>query len=138
MAVLRNLTASHLAAYAEWSRDSARPLRTQFSPSQHPEADQLFEAIRTSSFTEVPNLLLMTTGASLSRIETTAGRYYDAVVTDLATTDCEEEIDHVMTSHGLARWRSAIVSMAAADRPHPHFPGSTNIRYLIIHPEAAA
>ncbi|MFI1796370.1 hypothetical protein ACH427_03270 [Streptomyces sp. NPDC020379] len=129
----------HFTAVVEWSGEDAwKSCPLAFSLSRHARRQELAAAIFESSFTDEPVCLLMTTGAALFKVEAAAGHYYDVVLTDLATDDCAKELHNVLTAQGLPRWRHAVVDLDHADRPHPHFPGSASIRYLIIHPEAAA
>ncbi|MFD5050448.1 hypothetical protein [Streptomyces tendae] len=100
---------------------------------------KLAKVVEACTFTSPPQDLLMTVGASLSLILTQdAGFYFDVVFTDLTTEECLYEIDQAFEARGLARWREAVVELVSASRPHPNFPGSSRITYLIVHPEALA
>ncbi|MFH8346772.1 hypothetical protein [Streptomyces sp. NPDC018045] len=99
----------------------------------------LVAAVENSSFVAPPESLLMTAGVSVSKLFTReVGHYFEVVLTDLATLDCIGEVGAVFEAEGLPLWRNVVIDVTQAMRPHPHFPGSKRITYMIVHPEAHA
>lgn len=107
-----------------------------FTLSGHPDRHALAAMVTAEPITETA-ALTTTAGACLTEITTCRGSYYEAVITDLVTDDCLDDLDYALAARGCPRWRDAVVDKASARRPHPFFPGSTTIQYLIIHPEAS-
>ncbi|MEU5187011.1 hypothetical protein AB0G83_07630 [Streptomyces klenkii] len=107
-----------------------------FTLSGHPGRHALISAVNAEPV-EDASVLTITTGACLTEITTGRHFYFEAVITDLATDECLDDLDYALAARGCPGWRGAIVDMASSRRAHPYFPGSNSIQYLIIHPEAA-
>ncbi|MEU7104266.1 hypothetical protein ACFQ2B_26195 [Streptomyces stramineus] len=117
------------------ARRAEAPFAEAFALSSCAGRQDLAAAVDAAPITGA-SALLTTEGACLSKITTRQGSYYEAVITDLVTEDCDEDLDDMLARHGLPRWREAVIVRVLSARAHPHFPGSTSVQYLIIHPEA--
>ncbi|MFD7015910.1 hypothetical protein [Streptomyces sp. NPDC059928] len=106
--------------------------------SAHPRVIQgLVDAVNRAPINMAPINLLVSVGVMVCKIITpTPGMsYFHLVVSDVATPDCEQDVEQTFRDEGLAMWRSAVIEIRHMSRPNRHFHGSTESTLYVIHPE---
>ncbi|GAA4071197.1 hypothetical protein [Streptomyces hundungensis] len=104
----------------------------------HPRVIQgLVDAVNRAPINKAPINLLISVGVMVCKIITpTPGMtYFHLVVSDVATDDCEQDVEQVFYEEGLAMWRHSVIETMHMARPNRHFPGSTESTLYVIHPE---
>ncbi|MCC2279533.1 hypothetical protein LKL35_29490 [Streptomyces sp. ET3-23] len=98
----------------------------------------LVDAVNRAPITQAPINLLVSVGAMVCKITTSAlgaASYFHLVVSDMATADCEQDVEQTFREEGLTGWRDSVIETIHMARPNLHFPGSTESTLYVIHPE---
>lgn len=99
-------------------------------------ARSLVGTVDRAPIRRAPINLLVSVGAMICKIATPSTTYFHLVVSDMATPDCEQDVERAFREEGLPGWRYAVIESTHMARPNFHFPGSTESTLYVIHPEA--